>query len=287
VTAGEGSVRLADGRTLAYREYGAGGGRPLFYFHGWPGSRLDFAPNDAAAVAAGARVIAVDRPGIGGSDPLPGRSVLDWPADVAALADALAIERFAVLGFSFGGPFARACAYALPERVSLAVLVSAVGPLKDPAAGARLLPRPLRAGLVVARRWPALALPFVWLNAREPRAGRRSRDGDATGAGPAVSGEAAASAAMAASTVECFRPGLQGALADLAAVARGEGFRLEDITIDVQIWQGELDQGVPPAIGRSQERRIPRASAHYVADGGHMILISHAEEILAGVAGVI
>jgi pimeloyl-ACP methyl ester carboxylesterase len=286
VTASDGSVRLADGRRLAYREYGASGGQPLFYFHGWPGSRLDFAPNDDAAAAAGVRVIAVDRPGIGGSDPLPGRSVLDWPADVAALADALAIERFAVLGFSFGGPFARACAYAMPERVSLAVLVSAVGPLKDPAAGARLLPRPLRVGLVVARHWPTLALPFVWLNAREARPGQHSQDADTTAVVPAVLGEAAASAAMSASTVECFRPGLHGALDDLAAVARGEGFRIEDIAIDVQIWQGELDQGVPPAIGRSQERRIPRASARYVEDGGHMILISHAEDILAGVVGV-
>ena len=50
------------------------------------------------------RVIAVDRPGIGGSEPEPNRKVLDWPSDVAALADALDSERFSVLGLSFRGP---------------------------------------------------------------------------------------------------------------------------------------------------------------------------------------
>ena len=287
MTSDDGSIRLGDGRRLAYREYGARGGQPLFYFHGWPGSRLDFVTNDAAAAGAGVRVIAVDRPGMGGSDPLPRRRVLDWPADVAALADALAIERFAVLGFSFGGPFARACAYAMPERVTLAVLVSAVGPLDDPAAGARLLPRPLRLGLALAGLSPALALPFVWLTAREARAGHLARDVAhmMPAADTAVFGEAEVADAMSASAVECFRGGLQGAVADAAAVARGEGFRLEDIATEVQIWHGELDQSDPIAMARSQERRIPRARAHYVEGGGHLILFSHAAEIMAGVRG--
>jgi hypothetical protein len=100
----ENAIELPDGRRLAYCECGARDGAPVFFFHGWPGSRLDFAPNDATAAAAGVRVIAVDRPGIGGSAPQGGRKVLDWPTDVAALADSLALDRFAVLGFSFGGP---------------------------------------------------------------------------------------------------------------------------------------------------------------------------------------
>jgi pimeloyl-ACP methyl ester carboxylesterase len=104
----ETQIRVADGRRLAVCEYGAPGGAPAFFFHGWPGSRLDFAANDAAAKAAGVRVIAIDRPGIGGSDPQPRRKVLDWPADVTAVADSLGLDRFTVFGFSFGGPYARA-----------------------------------------------------------------------------------------------------------------------------------------------------------------------------------
>ena len=60
-------IRLQDGRGLGYAEYGAPEGLPLFYFHGFPGSRLDYLFFDAgkAAMEAKARVIAADRPGYG------------------------------------------------------------------------------------------------------------------------------------------------------------------------------------------------------------------------------
>jgi pimeloyl-ACP methyl ester carboxylesterase len=286
VSGRDGSVRCPEGRLLSFREYGAGDGQPVFYFHGWPGSRLDFAANDAAATAAGVRVIAVDRPGIGGSDRRRGRRVLDWPGDVAAVADALGIDRFAVLGFSFGGPYARACAYAMPQRVRVAVLVSSSGPLDDPDAGERLMQRPLRLMLALARRSSTLALPFAWLNAREARADRFGRE--RTQVTPSADAEllsrAEISECLAASATECFRAGLRGAVEDAAAVARGDGFVLEQIAAPVQIWHGELDNGEPVAMARSQERRIANVSARYVEDGGHLILFSHAAEILAKVA---
>lgn len=82
-------IRLPDGRSLAYACYGDPGGVAVLHFHGWPGSHLDFAPNDGAARHAGARVIAVDRPGVGGSDFRAGRRLRAWPTNIAALADAL------------------------------------------------------------------------------------------------------------------------------------------------------------------------------------------------------
>ena len=164
-------IRLGDGRRLAFCEFGTVDGAPAFFFHGWPGSRLDFAPNHDAAVDAGVRVIAVDRPGIGGSDPQPGRRVLDWPTDVAELADSLGVERFAVLGFSFGGPYLRACAYALPDRITRAGLVSCLGPIDDPDAK-RGMPPATRYGLTAARVSPWLARPMVWFTARQALAGK-------------------------------------------------------------------------------------------------------------------
>lgn len=76
----------------------------------------------------GLRVIAVDRPGLGGSDRQRGRRILDWPADVTTLADALGLGRFAVLGYSGGVPYALACAQLLPECVVTAGIVACVGP---------------------------------------------------------------------------------------------------------------------------------------------------------------
>jgi len=110
---------LEDGRTLGYAEYGAPDGRPVFVFHGFPGSRLTwsaFDPQDCAG-ELGLRVIAPERPGYGLSEFQRGRELLDWPEDVLALADPLGLERFAVLGLSGGGPYAAACAFKIPARL--------------------------------------------------------------------------------------------------------------------------------------------------------------------------
>src|SRR6478672_10796406 len=108
------SLRLADSRQLAWYEYGDAAGSPCIYTTGTPASGLAGGTYDKAAAEAGVRWISVDKPGYGHSDLQPGRTLLDWPADVRALADHLGLERFAVAGESGGGPFALALAYALP-----------------------------------------------------------------------------------------------------------------------------------------------------------------------------
>src|SRR6185312_3853086 len=103
-------VRLADGRTLACLELGDPSGPPVLYFHGYPGSRLEARVAAAAARRLGLRLLAVDRPGFGQSTFQTGRSIGAWAADVAALADRLALGRFSIVGVSGGGPYALACA---------------------------------------------------------------------------------------------------------------------------------------------------------------------------------
>jgi pimeloyl-ACP methyl ester carboxylesterase len=109
------SMTLPDGRRLGYAEAGPPDGRPLLYFHGIPGSRLEPPPETELLGAMGIRLIALERPGYGGSTPQPARRLIDWPADVAAFADRLALGAFAVLGFS-GGRIAAAGSY--PGRVT-------------------------------------------------------------------------------------------------------------------------------------------------------------------------
>ena len=104
---------LPDGRSLGYAAYGDPQGKPLFFFHGFPSSRLEAQFTEGVAGRLGARIIAIDRPGFGRSDFKKERRIRDWPDDVLALADALGIDRFAVLGVSGGGPYAAACAHVL------------------------------------------------------------------------------------------------------------------------------------------------------------------------------
>src|SRR5215468_9895250 len=125
-------VRAADGRTLMVAQWGDLEGFPVFSLHGTPGSRLGRYYDESAYVEAGARVITYDRPGYGGSDRHRGRSVVDCVSDVAAIADALGVGRFAVTGGSGGGPHSLAVAARLPERVTRATCDVGVAPFDTP-----------------------------------------------------------------------------------------------------------------------------------------------------------
>ncbi|HSC49445.1 MAG TPA: alpha/beta hydrolase, partial [Gaiellaceae bacterium] len=126
------AVRAADGRTLMVAQWGDPEGFPVFALHGTPGSRLGRHHDESAYVEVGARVITYDRPGYGGSDRRRGRRVLDCVSDVAAIADALEVERFAVTGGSGGGPHSLAVAARLPERVTRAACDVGVAPFETP-----------------------------------------------------------------------------------------------------------------------------------------------------------
>ena len=128
------TIRLRDGRSLAYREWGYEGGPVVLAFHGSPGSRVWW-PGAEVTAAAGARLVTVDRPGYGGAESLPGRPIAGWAEDVVELADALGVDRFGVVGWSGGAPYAAAvAAEVLPDRLTGVCLASsasiayAVGP---------------------------------------------------------------------------------------------------------------------------------------------------------------
>jgi pimeloyl-ACP methyl ester carboxylesterase len=124
----ERDVRLPDGRTLHAYDSGTGGRVVVFWQHGTPNIGTPPLPLFPAGDRLGVRWISYDRPGYGSSTPVSGRDVASAAADVAAVADALGVDRFAVLGHSGGGPHALACAALLPHRVPAAASVSGMAP---------------------------------------------------------------------------------------------------------------------------------------------------------------
>jgi pimeloyl-ACP methyl ester carboxylesterase len=112
----EGTIEV-DGRRVAFADYGPVDGDVVLWCHGGPGSRHEPAYVAERAADAGFRLVGIDRPGYGSSDPRPGRTIADWVPDAAAVADHLGVERFSTLGVSTGGAYAFAVAAALPERV--------------------------------------------------------------------------------------------------------------------------------------------------------------------------
>jgi pimeloyl-ACP methyl ester carboxylesterase len=125
------TLKRADGRQLGFAEYGDPNGAIVLGFHGVPGTRFMFRPTAEPAKRLGLRVIAMDRPGYGLSEPQAGRVLSDWLDDVAALLRHLTIDTFSVVGISGGGPFATATAAHFGERVRSLGLVSPMGPVAD------------------------------------------------------------------------------------------------------------------------------------------------------------
>ncbi len=255
------TFRLPDGRLLGYDDVGDPDGVPLFVFHGGGDSRLTRHPDDTIAERLGIRLVAVDRCGAGLSDFRRGRRLLDWPEDVAALADALGIRRFGVLGYSAGGPHALACAYALSERVSRAAVVCGMPPPD------RLdeLPLHLQQGIRLARRSHRLAQPSLARWGRKP---------------PRPTGDQECDEAYARARAESFRNGSRWLAWELGMLSRPWGFDPVAVRTAVDLWYGARDTLCPASIGRHLERLLPYASLRVLPDEGHQLLFPRWAEIL-------
>jgi len=277
-------VRLPDGRRIGYAEYGVPDGQACFYFHGHPGSRLEARFAESAAAAAGVRLVALDRPGYGRSDFVEGRSILDWPDDVARVADAKGIARFLVVGGSGGGPYALACAYTMPERVVRAGVISGVGPhnVKGIAKGMRWQNR---VGFRWGARWPALSKVLMRSMERGIRE-RPDRTVDAlvnamSPADAAVARRPEVRGLLGEIVAEAFRQGSAGAAWAVVLLGRPWGFSLREIRPTVYLWQGEADVLVPPGMGRYQAEQIPDCRARFLPGEGHLLVIDHIDEVIS------
>ena len=122
-------VSLRDGRRLVFDDVGDPSGRIVIYLHGIPDSRWCRHPDDGIAERLGTRLISVDRPGYGDSDPDPDGTLLSLAGDVAQLADHLGAAEYQTLGWSGGGLFALACAARDPSRVVGVGVASALAPV--------------------------------------------------------------------------------------------------------------------------------------------------------------
>jgi pimeloyl-ACP methyl ester carboxylesterase len=283
------TIRLRDGRLLGYAEFGDPSGIPLIFCHGWGDSRLTRHPDDARTAARGIRLITVDRPGFGLSDFQPRRTLLDWPTDVAALADALDLDRFALLGHSGGGPHVLACAVALPDRLTAVGVACGFAPMDRPDALAGMS-RQMQQGVGLFSRMPWMArLLFASLprqyrrnpeRAFEQQFGHGLPDSDR-----AVLARPDVHANVLAGAVEALRPGSRG-LAHEAPLFLGQawGFRPEAIGIPVWLWYGDADSIVPLQMGRYLANAIPHSELTLYPGEGHMLHITHWDEIIGTLA---
>jgi len=277
-------IKLADGRKLGYAEYGAPNGKPVFHFHGSSSSRLEHPPDTNMLLNQDIRVITADRPGHGLSDFQHNRQLLDWPDDVTALADYLGIDKFAVTGWSFGGPHALACAYKIPKRLTAVGLISSFAPYNRPNSTTGMS-RFNKLGLSLAHR-----LPF-WLGKQfmkmQGNALRKNPEGAAKQilasvpeSDQKVIQDIDTKAVLLPALSESFRNGADGQAWEAKTLVRSWGFRLQDIVIPVHIWHGEADVNNPLQSAEYIRDTIPTTHAKFYPSEGHFFIMKRWGEIL-------
>ncbi len=277
------TMTLKDGRKLGFAEYGDPEGKVVFHFNGSGGSRLEHPPNEAILTELGVRYISTDRPGLGLSDPQPDRRLLDWPDGIAQLADHLGIDRFHVLGWSAGGPHALACAYKLPHRVEAGAIVSGLAPPDRPHyyQGLSLQNRIL---MFVLFRFPFLARLFSRMMYAMVMG-----DSEVIGSKLALGFppedrlllKISANRKMLVDDIrEGFRQGWRGPARDAIVISSPWGFRLEDIPVRIDVWQGEVDRNVPLNQGLYQHEHLQNSNLRVVPGQAHLYLLTKWREVL-------
>ena len=275
-------LKLSDGRQLAYAEYGDPDGQPIVLLHGIPGSRLFWGALPGSPFRPGLRLIAPDRPGYGLSDPFRrGLTVADYPSDVVQLADALGIDKFAVFGPSGGGPYALACAWKLPERLTAVGVFASVAP-NVPEATQGLAPS-IKMLYRFAPRFPSLAkLQMAIMSLmvkRLPRLYSRMVKSELSEADLSAYSRLGMADWIRPDRVETYRQWGRGVAYDVTIPGTWP-IPLEEIRSKVHLWQGELDISVAPVAGRYLAGRIKDAELTMIPGAGHLWIIDHMPEVL-------
>ena len=276
------TIKLHDSRKLGYIEYGDPKGKPVFFFHGWPGSRYSGKETDVAAKKLGVRIISTDRPGIGLSDYQENRRLLDWPDDVLELADYLKINSFSLMGVSGGGPYAAACAYKIPNRIYKAGIVVGLAPV-DVEGNLDGISLRGRIGWENYHRFPffrtvgtlGTMIQFKYIPALGQRIAFPTRQ-DRKVFSEAVRNKTGEESGIN----EAFRQGIKGPREELRVYTDDWGFELKDIKTKVYLWYGAKDKCVSLNMGKYYESQIPNSKLFIDTDGGHLARYSFEDKIL-------
>lgn len=257
-------LRLKDGRTLAWAEYGDPLGAPVFYFHAAGSCLLEGACFHEDAKAQGLRLIAPSRPGAWQSTPKPQMQPLEYASDCVELADAIGVRRFVTTGNSNGGLFTMAVAHALPQRVTGAAPVNCTSPLADPAVRA-IAPLSLK-----------LMMGLAKFTARWSEQGMRSA---LKSGGVAKSLPADAEPEIVQRFLDnVARVSNESALLEIGVASRHWGFDHRAVLCPVRIVYGENDTS--RYLGDTWAREL-RDGKHVTTPGGHHPISPAARRILA------
>ena len=275
-------LKLKDGRNLCYAEYGDPKGIPIFFCHSIISCRLQTPPNPEKLHDFGIRFIIPDRPGFGKSTHRPNRSLLDWTDDFKQLLTHLDIEKFYIIGYSAGGPYAAAIAYRFPEQVKRLGLVSSMMPYKNLRELDGMKPAH-KMILALGRYTPTLLMPFLHvmvkglLNNPENYLKRIISDWAPRDL------EMIEDRSLMNETTDCFeeviKNGTEGLFHEHFLLTKPWEFKLENIQAKTLVWHG-TDDCVFSYKCIQRCTKIPNSQLTSYPNEGHLLILDHWQEIL-------
>ena len=279
------SFKLKDGRLLGYSDIGDPHGFPIFYFHGFPGSRLQATDFHEIAHGKHCRLIGIDRPGQGLSSPNKQQTLLSWADDISEFSDHLKIDKFSIIAHSGGLPFALACAHAIPERISHVALVSGMPPTTMPEANIGM-PFGLRSVNVLARNVPGIPWLLMQMQRKillKPAVFEKVLQ-QVPEPDRVICGDSFQMNKMILALQEAFKQGVDGAAREFRLILNEWGFNMENIHTPISIWQGKLDKQVLVSHAEIYKRKLPNSTLHLFDNESHVsTLYNHMAEIIDSV----
>ena len=283
--------RLAVHRTTTNAAWFPGGAdeRVVVFCHSAPGAG-SFDPDPAETRVQNVRLVSVDRPGYGGSDPvLAGEwaTVASAADDLATVLVSLSSERVGVVGWSAGGRVALALAARHPDLVDRLVVLATPAPdaevpwiapgqrdelerLRGKAPEEAHAELRERLGRVVPE--DPYSPEALWLLAA----------GSADEAALRVDGVQARLGEMLRAA---FVQGARGLAADIAGYClQPWGFEPEAVRAKTLLLYGSRDALADPRHGRWWQSRLPDARLEVVPEAGHMLVVPMWSRVLSHLA---
>lgn len=277
-------LQLSDGRNLAYAEHGDPNGEPVFHCHSIFGSRLELA-FDAPQIAKkkSVRLIVLDRPGYGASDPNPKASFFNWSQDLVQLADHLNIGKFSLTGYVMGGMYALACAHALPERIKRVASISN-GMMPESFSDYKEFIPFYRMNIRLAKYMPkayglissilikgALSDPGSFIEQMSENLNQADRD---------IMDSQSFKTELVTSLKEAFLQGGKACSREMVEFTHDWSFKLSEIKVPVDIWHGTSDCHQPQILNERFAEHIIGAKLFIKEEAGHYMFFTHWAEIL-------
>lgn len=273
-------LELSDGKHLCWAEYGDPEGKPVFLFHGNPGSRLAWGAMPRTPFMPGVRLVAPDRPGYGKTDFKP-HALERWPQDMVELADHLGIDKFTVFAPSGGAPYALACAWKIPDRLIAVGVFGAVGPNAPEAVEGALPSLKLLWRIAKPLQWAVrIQMWLMSLAARRNPARLAEKLGDIElkDEDKAALNRPEIVELFRVDFPEAYRQNGIGSAYD-ATIPANWPIPLDEIRTKVFLWHAERD----PLVGNMTvylAKRIPNADLKRLPGEGHLWILDHVPDVL-------